>query len=83
MHKRYGGQTDRYGKAFAKQWAFIEKHQLDPEHGGWFESVTRDGRLTGDGHKASQWKANYHTGRAMLNVVKMLGDVKGDPGKPE
>ena len=30
MHEKYKGSTDRYGRAFLKQWAFIEKHMIDP-----------------------------------------------------
>jgi len=72
MHTHFGNETDRYGEAFRKQWAFIESHQLDPTHGGWYNRVARDGALLGDGHKASQWKANYHTARAMMNVAQIL-----------
>ena len=66
------------GEAFRKQWAFIEAHQLDPEHGGWFGEVTREGKLIGDGRKATQWKANYHTSRALMNVATMLGELARD-----
>jgi mannobiose 2-epimerase len=72
MHHKYGDRTDRYEKAFGKQWSFIEKHLLDPVHGGWYSDTTRDGKLMGDGAKANAWKANYHTSRALMNVVKML-----------
>jgi mannobiose 2-epimerase len=75
MHRRYGGQTDRYWKAFLKQWSFIERHLLDRTHGGWFMQTSRDGTLIGDGRKATQWKANYHTSRALMNVAKMLGEL--------
>jgi mannobiose 2-epimerase len=78
MHKKYRSQTDRYGHAFLKQWAFIDKHMLDPEHGGWFQETTREGTLLGSGQKASQWKANYHTARAMMNVVTMLDELIDD-----
>jgi cellobiose epimerase len=73
LHKKFGNKTDRYGKAFRKQWAFIEAHQLDPVHGGWLGETTREGKLLGNGQKASQWKANYHTGRALMNVATALG----------
>ncbi|MFO0910410.1 MAG: AGE family epimerase/isomerase [Isosphaeraceae bacterium] len=72
MHTKYRGETDRYGQAFLKQWSFIERHQIDREFGGWYMDVTREGKLMGDGRKATPWKANYHTGRALMNVVKML-----------
>jgi cellobiose epimerase len=88
MHVKYRGSTDRYGSAFLKQWTFIEKHMIDPVHGGWYAETTRDGKLTGDGAKASQWKANYHTSRALMNVAMTLekmnesGNEKGRSGKP-
>ena len=72
MHTKYQGATDRYGAAFLKQWAFIEKHLIDPVHGGWFGQTTREGQRQGDGAKADQWKANYHTSRALMNIVRML-----------
>lgn len=78
MHHRFGGQTDRYGKAFLKEWEFIRTYQLDRELGGWFGEVTREGKLIGDGPKANSWKANYHTGRAMMNVVKTLDKMDND-----
>lgn len=72
MHRRYGTETDRYWEAFLKEWSFIEGHLLDPIHGGWFMETTREGKLIGDGRKATLWKANYHTSRAMMNVATLL-----------
>jgi mannobiose 2-epimerase len=73
LHRKFGADTDRYWKAFLKQWDFIEKHLIDPVHGGWYADTTREGELIGNGGKAHQWKANYHTARAMMNVDRMLG----------
>jgi mannobiose 2-epimerase len=72
MHEKFHGQTDRYKKAFLKQWTFIEQSMIDPKNGGWYAETTREGKLLGDGAKASQWKANYHTSRALINVATML-----------
>ncbi len=72
MHRKFGDRTDRYARAFLLQWDFIEKHLLDPVHGGWYAETTQEGELSGDGAKAGQWKANYHTSRAMMNVARML-----------
>jgi len=72
MDRKFGRETDRYVRAFEKQRGFIESHQLDNQHGGWFAETTRDGKLLGDGAKANQWKANYHTARAMMNVTRLL-----------
>ena len=74
MHRKYGDRDERYRQAFLKQWDFIEKHLLDHVHGGWFSETTREGKLIGDGSKANQWKANYHTSRALMNVATMLKD---------
>jgi cellobiose epimerase len=78
MDGKYGKQTDRYAKAFGKQWEFIDNHLIDPVHGGWFAETTRDGTLIGDGTKAQAWKANYHTARAMMNVATLLGRQPAD-----
>ncbi|MFO0960880.1 MAG: hypothetical protein U0800_26155 [Isosphaeraceae bacterium] len=51
------------------------RYLIDPEHGGWYEETTRESARIGDGRKAQPWKANYHTGRAMMNVVTMLGEI--------
>ena len=75
MHRRFGARTDRYWRAFLKEWAFIERHLLDPTHGGWFMETTRSGELIGDGRKATPWKANYHTSRALMNVATMLREI--------
>jgi mannobiose 2-epimerase len=72
IHRKYGKETNRYWTAFRKQWDFIEKHQIDGTHGGWYSECTREGRPTADLRKASQWKANYHTARAMMNVAEGL-----------
>lgn len=72
MDARFGAETARYRDAFKHQWAFIEAHQLDPEHGGWFAETTREGALRGNGAKANPWMANYHTNRALMNVVRAL-----------
>jgi mannobiose 2-epimerase len=72
LHWKYAGRSDRYWTAFLKVWDFTENYLLDPVHGGWYLQTTRDGKLIGDDGKASQWKANYHTSRALINVAKLL-----------
>ena len=79
FHHKYGRETDRYWDAFRLQWEFIDRHLIDPVHGGWFYETSIDGTLIGDGSKASPWKVNYHTGRAMLNVAKLLGEIDKAP----
>jgi mannobiose 2-epimerase len=72
MHERFGKESDRYWKAFRKQWGFIREHQIDPVHGEWHGQVSREGAPMGSDEKASPWKANYHNGRALMGCVRML-----------
>ncbi len=82
MHTKFGGETDRYGKAFLKQWSFIEAHQLDPEFTA-AGSARRPARASSSATAArpSQWKANYHTSRALMNVATMLREVEAKGGR--
>lgn len=58
---------ERYGRAMAEEWAFIQNHQIDREHGGWFEEVGRP-----EMPKGHAWKAAYHDGRALLFTARLL-----------
>ncbi len=80
MHERFGKEEGRYGAAFRKQWAFIRDHQIDAKHGGWFGEVTREGKPLGEGRKASPWKANYHSARALMNVARRLDSIAAGHG---
>jgi hypothetical protein len=46
----------------------------EPHHS--FGELTREGRPIADGPKATRWKANHHTSRALMNVVKMFEDIE-------
>jgi len=72
MHERFGRQTPRYFQAMTRQWEFITKHQVDPRHGGWYESVSAEGHARPGQSKATVWKAAYHDGRALMNVSARL-----------
>jgi mannobiose 2-epimerase len=43
LHERFGRETPRYGEAFRRQWEFIQNHQIDKRHGGWYPTVRHDG----------------------------------------
>jgi len=46
---------------------FIEQHQRDREHGGWFWGIREDGSLGERGDdKGGEWKASYHELRALV-----------------
>ena len=60
----------RYYKVFEKTWRFVDEHVIDWQAGEWFHSIAPDG--TPKGPKASEWKAGYHTGRAVLECLALL-----------
>jgi cellobiose epimerase len=78
MHERYGQETPKYWDAFISEWNWINQHQIDHVHGGWFPRVYNDGRPVRRG-KSDEWTECYHQGRAMLNVsarLRKLADAK-------
>jgi mannobiose 2-epimerase len=77
LHTRFGGQTDRYWKAFLKQWAFIWTYQIDHTHGEWHDTVSAEGKPFPGRAKGQIWKAAYHNGRALMNVAEMLRKAAG------
>ena len=78
MHSKYSADTDRYWKAFVRQWEFLWTHQIDHARGGWYHQVSPEGEPDRDGRKGSQWKAAYHNARALMNIVKKLRTLGGE-----
>lgn len=79
MHARFGAETPKYYDAFLRQWAFIWNHQIDHEHGEWFQTVSHDGAPERDRPKGSHWKSAYHNGRALLNAAETLRRLGASP----
>ncbi len=65
-------QSTIYPEYFVKQWNYVKKYLLDYEHGDWFEGGLDKEPHFKTGPKGHIWKCNYHTGRAMMNCIKML-----------
>ncbi len=73
MHDQFEkGDTGTYWDAFVKTWTFVNAHMIDHERGGWYGTLTREGALIGSGAKSNNWKACYHTTRALLNCIDRL-----------
>ncbi len=79
MHELFGSETSAYFDAFLKQWEFIVRHQADPKHGEWHESVSAEGHAEPGRPKATIWKAAYHNGRALMEVTHRLRSLAGEP----
>ncbi|MFO7447542.1 MAG: AGE family epimerase/isomerase, partial [Ignavibacteriaceae bacterium] len=67
-------EEKRYHDLFVQLWDYIQKYLIDHEYGDWYW-----GSLEKEPHyrtepKASIWKCTYHTGRALMNCIKMLAD---------
>jgi mannobiose 2-epimerase len=60
---------------FEKTWRFIDTAQTDWKHGEWFESIAPDGTPS-KGNKGHPWKAGYHNGRALLQVLDRLARLE-------
>ena len=59
-----------YYEVFEQTWRFVDEHVIDWERGEWYHTVRPDGTPTGP--KASEWKAGYHSGRAVLECLRLL-----------
>ncbi len=64
----------QYLEVFDKTWRFTDKYQIDWKNGEWWSSVRED--LVGRGDKANIWKAGYHQGRAMIECLELLRELK-------
>lgn len=74
MHETFHRETDRYWVAFRKQLQFIFRHIVDRRHGGWRSWVEESGSRPPwpACNKASDWKAGYHDGRALMVTISGL-----------
>lgn len=78
MHELHGKGEPAYFDAFVKSWRFITERQIDNEYGGWLSRVEMDGtQPEPPSPKANAWKADYHTGRALLEISERLERLQG------
>jgi cellobiose epimerase len=61
-----------YQDYFKRQWNYIKNYLLDDENGGWFEGGLDKEPHFKTGQKGHIWKCSYHTGRALMNCIKIL-----------
>jgi mannobiose 2-epimerase len=62
---------ERFRRAAAELWSFINNHVIDREQGEWFWHSTADkGAL--NPYKVGFWKGPYHNGRAMMEMLRRL-----------
>jgi mannobiose 2-epimerase len=65
-----------YWLSFMKQWEYIKDYCIDREHGDWYMEGLDNSPDAKNLAKASIWKGNYHTARAMINCMYLLPHKK-------
>ena len=68
----------KYWQAFVKTYDWISRHQVDWAHGDWHATI-KDG--TASGGKAGPWKSPYHNGRAVLECLRLLAELRAEGGQ--
>lgn len=64
---------DRFQKRALSNWDFIRQRLIDREHGEWFGSISRDGRICKEEDKAGFWKCPYHNSRMCMEILERIG----------
>ncbi len=73
MHRIFPDDTI-YMQKFEEQWAYVNEYLIDHEHGGWYIYGLDVGHQFSESNKVSIWKGSYHTVRAMVHCLEMLGE---------
>ena len=73
MHRKYGEQHRPLLEGVPEAMGLHREAPDRPRPRRLVHGDDPRGKLIGDGAKANQWKANYHTVRAMMNVATLLG----------
>jgi mannobiose 2-epimerase len=65
-----------YFEKFQKQWEYIKKYIIDPEHGEWYSGGLDKEPQHKMGRKGHIWKTPYHNFRSLANSVQRLREGK-------
>ena len=57
-------------------WDFIKAHQIDTQGGEWLELARLDDQSGKAGLMAGPWKCPYHTGRAMMETIRLCQSLR-------
>ncbi|HMB91796.1 MAG TPA: AGE family epimerase/isomerase, partial [Rhodothermales bacterium] len=75
MAQHFPNDERGYYNRFETMWRYIQKYLVDPEHAGWYWGGIDQEPDYKTAPKGSIWKASYHDGRALMNVVHLLEDA--------
>ena len=71
MSRLHPRDPRNYRTLFERQWAYMKKNVIDAGHGEWYPNAL-DAGGSAKANKASEWKAGYHGGRALLNATEWM-----------
>ena len=60
----------KYSQAVLQNWDWIQNHQIDREHGEWWNAVAPDGTPLLNEDKGGNWKTSYHNGRTCIELLR-------------
>lgn len=63
-----------YFRCFCQTLSWIVNNQVDWQRGEWHRNILPNGRP--EGYKAGAWKAPYHNGRAMLQCLELIKEMR-------
>ena len=72
MARHFPNDEHAYYDRFETMWVYIQRYLIDHEHGGWYGGGLDQEPDYKTAPKGSIWKASYHDGRALMNVVHLL-----------
>jgi mannobiose 2-epimerase len=83
MALKYPDDPMQYGEKFRKQWEYAQRYLIDKEHGGWYEWGLDKTPGAKTDPKAHAWKAAYHDGRSLMNMLQNLRPDNTPPPAPD
>ena len=69
---RFPDDPMQYRAKFLRQWSYVDRYLVDHEHGGWYQGGLDRQPEQRTNLKGFIWKAAYHDGRALMNVIGRL-----------
>ena len=72
LYSRLYPENVKYKYAAYRMWYYIKNYLIDYENGDWYWAGLDTSPEMKTYRKASAWKGNYHTGRALINILELL-----------
>jgi mannobiose 2-epimerase len=72
MFSTFYPDESRYREEFNRLWDYTKTYIIDHEHGGWYAHGYDTDPEAKEALKAQAWKGNYHNGRTLMNLLKLM-----------